>query len=122
MDFLISGARSENLDASGENPIGGAGAAYVFQLTPPLNIDNDDFGSSLKLYPNPTNGVLTLDLGANYSFIELTITNSIGQKLLIKSFKNTDSVDFEIRVSNGVYFAQVVTGDGKYAVLKVVKR
>ncbi|HEX9825415.1 MAG TPA: T9SS type A sorting domain-containing protein [Flavobacteriaceae bacterium] len=121
-DFLIAGAVGETLDASGQNPISRAGAAYVFQLTPPLNIDNDSFGPLLKIYPNPTNWALTLDLGTNYGSIILTLTNCIGQTLLTKSFRDTDNINFEIEGAKGVYFAQVATGDGKYVVLKVVKR
>jgi hypothetical protein len=84
----------------------------------------DDLGlssSDLKLYPNPTTGNLTIDLG-ELDNVTISITSSIGKEV----FKATDISKNKLEVSlaefsNGIYFVKIQNG-GKIVTRKIIKR
>lgn len=116
-NYAVIGASSAGFD---DIDMVRGGAVYMYNLSPPLSVLENDFGSLLKVY-NPTNGEITIDLGVNYDSIELKVVNSIAQKLLTKTYKATHLVNFEIRGAKGIYFVTISTASGKKATVKVLK-
>ena len=65
--------------------------------------------SSLKLYPNPTSGVLNIE-GADMTSVE--VYNAIGQRILLKEVSgNSVQINTEA-MNNGVYFIRIHANDG----------
>lgn len=79
-DYALISAYGANAD----NTLTFGGAVYMYNLSPPLSVIENDFGSLIKVYPNPINGALTIDLGLNYDSIEVEVINSLGQQLFTK--------------------------------------
>lgn len=65
-------------------------------------------GSKLQIFPNPSNGLINIDLKENLNFTAFRITNSIGQTVYSENFdslQNNDllSIDLKNR-QRGIYF------------------
>jgi photosystem II stability/assembly factor-like uncharacterized protein len=84
-------------------------------------IIENDFGNAFTLYPNPTNGKITIELGDLYNKVNVKITNLLGQTISNKEFLNANILNFEVKGSNGFYFVIIESSDGKKATIKVIK-
>ncbi len=76
--------------------------------------------SNFRVYPNPTKGSVTIDLGAAYSDVTIVIKNSIGQIVSTKTVGSSAKTDCIIEGEAGIYFLEV-QADSKRSVLKLVK-
>lgn len=72
----------------------------------------------LSVYPNPTNGVLTVETRANH-IRELAIQDFLGCTVLSKS--NSNKIDLS-SVNPGIYYIQIITTDGKEIIKLVIKQ
>jgi len=84
--------------------------------------DNEAAKSELSVYPNPTSGKITIDLGKTYKAVNVKVRNTFGQVVLTKSFEITNKLNFEIEGAKGVYFVEIWTSEGNVAQMKVVKQ
>ena len=82
---------------------------------------NFNFGfESIYLYPNPTNGVLRVDMGKSYSNLSIRVTNELGQQINSKEINISNfSIDIS-RHSAGVYYLEILSDDNR-AFFKVIK-
>jgi len=72
---------------------------------------------TIKLYPNPTNGLLTLELNAA---AKVTITNALGQVVFAETFDaGKHSLDIK-NETTGVYFVNVIESN-KQQIFKLIK-
>ncbi len=82
------------------------------------NLSDNHQISSFKVYPNPTSGVLNIDLSLNENApIEWTLFNTFGQKLREQKFQSTRSLNEVISLDNlpmGTYYLGIWI-DGKFA-------
>ncbi|MDG1913327.1 MAG: GEVED domain-containing protein [Crocinitomix sp.] len=60
--------------------------------------------AGVRLYPNPTNGIFSLDFGALQSSVYMTIHNPAGQIVCQKQYSEAAKIDVELNVATGVYF------------------
>jgi hypothetical protein len=74
--------------------------------------------SSLKVYPNPANNVITVD---SFKTIEsITIVNLLGQEVILKN-TNSESVTLDISsLQNGIYILKTTVG-GSTATSRIIK-
>jgi len=83
------------------------------KVTKPVAIVETHCNMSLRVYPNPTNGQLTISLpnpseGGAYTAENVEIYNVMGQKLLsIESLKSTETTIDVSHLANGMYFLKV---------------
>lgn len=90
-----------------------------------LGINENQLSDTIKLYPNPTQNFITIDLPENLSseFISYEIYNTIGECLLTEKKTgfndNTNTVSFE-KFPNGIYFLKLRIGDNEF-IKKIVK-
>lgn len=79
-------------------------------------IDELDLSNSISIYPNPTNGIFSVEAD-NMKSIEITsITGEIVKELVLNNNKTTiDLTSF----SSGIYFAKIITDKGS-AIKKIV--
>jgi hypothetical protein len=74
----------------------------------------DITAASLQLYPNPTNGKVTLDLQMGHAN-DVTIEwfNMLGEKIVSEQFLQAAKINrvFDLSAADGVYFAKITYGD-----------
>jgi hypothetical protein len=85
-----------------------------------VGILENDFGTAFMVFPNPTNGELSVDLGVKYNEVNIIIRNTLGQEVLKKTYSNSKVLQLNIPSESGLYIIEVSTIDKK-AQLKVIK-
>jgi len=84
------------------------------------NILENSFGNYLKAFPNPTQGEVKIELGANYNDVSVIVRNSVGKEVMRKSFNTTNSLEINIPGGAGIYWVEVSAQDKK-ALLNLIK-
>ena len=84
-------------------------------------IVENNLSASLIVYPNPTTGKLTIDLGQAYNGVNITIRNILGQVIYENDFEVTDRLNIVIGGPKGYYLLEIHTAEGRSAKLKVLK-
>lgn len=77
------------------------------------------FLESLSLYPNPTDGKFTLDLGEFKDNATITLRDVRGRLLQSNDYTNVESIYMFIEYPTGMYFLEI-TSNSENAVLRVV--
>jgi len=94
--------------------------AFVLKLSQPaLSISDSNFPTPLGLYPNPSNGIMTLDLQQVYGDIVITLKDSTGKKLSTQQIYNQQQIPLNYLQTSGMYFLEVTAGT-KTANLKLI--
>lgn len=77
---------------------------------------------SIRLYPNPTEGNFTLDLGAEYaSFQQIEILNKVGQLVYKNQYNIQQSNYIDVNTwPEGVYFVRAIKSTGTIEVEKLI--
>ncbi len=124
---LITGATNQSYTATAdgfyavivtEGSCSDTSSCYQMVIT---GVGHNTFGSSFTVYPNPTNGDITLDMGADYNNATIRISNVLGQVVFNTKTNITKTVNLSIDGDAGIYFVDIITPDGKTATIKVVK-
>lgn len=85
-----------------------------------MGIIENSFGNNLIVYPNPTNGNFTIDLGNIFGKTEVQITDILGKVIESKSVNSAQKLDFFIQEAAGIYII-TVRADDKQAMIRMVK-
>ena len=86
-----------------------------------IGILENSFGENFIVFPNPTNGNLSIELGNTYENVFAKIFTLKGQKTGKYEFHKTNKIDLVIDQANGFYFIELVASGNKKAVIKVLK-
>jgi hypothetical protein len=90
----------------------------VFVNTTDLIINT--FESTIRLYPNPTNGLFSIDLGKVYTNAEVMITGLDG-RIIQKVFSNNAQViNLSMAAAPGIYMVTITSGNER-AVFRIIK-
>jgi hypothetical protein len=109
------------MNNAGNGNFAGHTRVYSFKSATNVGVSGNNFGNALKVYPNPTNGELSIDLGSSYNNVSVIISNALGQVVQSQNFSNSNVLQIKISGEAGVYFIEVNSG-GKRARLKVMKK
>ena len=90
-----------------------------YSVTTVATIENQ-FGNSLQLFPNPTNGKFSIDMGENYNKTIVTIMDLNGKRIQSNIYNNSQLLNLELKEPSGVYLL-IVEAEGKKAVIQLVK-
>ncbi len=75
------------------------------RLVPLPAVDINELHSSLiSVLPNPTNGIITLDLGREFHNIALKARTITGQLAYNDVYENTDKINWDFKAMPGMYF------------------
>jgi hypothetical protein len=99
--------------------INGVESSQRLGVTVNLTADiNDNAFSTLRLYPNPAEGILNIE---NVNDINtVSVTNTLGQKVFTKTI-NSSSAQVDVSsLSKGIYFVTVASGNASKTV-KIIK-
>ena len=73
------------------------------------------FQNTIKIWPNPANDHITIDIGntANMTGYQIKIDNSLGQQVFLSSIiQQQFYVDLSTWTGNGIYFVHIIDGFG----------
>ena len=85
-----------------------------------LGLVENNFNNKPLVYPNPTIGNFSLDLGAFYSNVSITLTDINGRIIKFENKLNGRFFNLEIDNSQGIYLLTVKSGKNT-AVIRVIK-
>ena len=85
-----------------------------------VGIIENSFGNNLLVYPNPTSGSFSIDLGATYENSLILITDISGKLIDSKNITQSKTLSLSIEEPAGIYFISIQTGDKK-AVIRLIK-
>lgn len=92
----------------------------VTTIVTSIGASENEFGNNLQLFPNPTNGAFSIDMGKNYKRVEITILDLNGKLILSNTFDNSQFLNLELKEPAGVYLLNIEAGNKK-AVIRLVK-
>ena len=105
-------------DGNGEQ----AGHVRVYKdTTNVVGIIENNFGPGLTVYPNPTDGHITIDLGHPYSNLIVEVRDITSKQVATFNFSTAVQTTFEIEGAKGLYLICITAAEGKMARLKVMK-
>jgi PKD repeat protein len=87
-----------------------------------IGIDDFSLFNSLSIFPNPTTGIVNIDMGETQTATNVTIMNVLGKVVFNESFKLTSNINFNLKGEAGIYFAKITTEDGKSETIRIVKK
>ncbi len=87
-----------------------ASVAFTQSVSTCTGIDSkaQQFSNSINVYPNPSNGLITAEFGFDGEK-EITVTNSMGQIIMVVKTKNYSEVLDLKEYAKGVYFVKVMS-------------
>lgn len=84
------------------------------------NADIDKhFLESISLYPNPSHGEFTVDLGAVKGEVKISMRDATGRLIQVNEYQNKESIKMFVDYPSGVYFLEI-TASNENAVLRLV--
>jgi large repetitive protein len=90
-------------------------------LTNPTSIVDNTNAFEFNVYPNPTNGIITVSLEGNQDACMLLLTNVLGKTIGTYSIRNKLTIDMNAsQLSEGVYFITITGENGIRKTQKLV--
>lgn len=86
-----------------------------------MGINENNVGTALVVYPNPTSGNVTIALEEIVQHVNVTIFNTLGQPVGIESFESTNEVSVLLKGEPGMYLLHIQT-EGKSTIVNVIKK
>ena len=86
-----------------------------------LGLEDNTLSNQINIYPNPTAGDLSIQLGNTYEDVQVVVRNILGQQIMTKTYTAVQDLNINIEADSGLYFIEITTGNQR-AVSKVVKR
>ena len=80
----------------------------------------NNFDNNLIIYPNPTNGYFSIDLGEKQKTLIITIANLNGKSILSKTYNDKKFLTLKLEEPTGVYIL-IIESDNRKAVVRLVK-
>ncbi|MAX79863.1 MAG: hypothetical protein CL843_06785 [Crocinitomicaceae bacterium] len=84
--------------------------------------DADAKALALSVYPNPTQGEVTINFEEVQQNVSITITNISGQIIERQTLKSGRQVTLQLEGSAGIYFCTISTDKNIYRTIRLVKR
>ena len=85
-----------------------------------LGLIENTFPENPIIYPNPPNGVVSVDLRKNYNNVTIQLNDILGRQLMNKSYSEGRVFGLNIIEAPGVYFLSIIA-ENKKVVFRLVK-
>ncbi|MAC94391.1 MAG: hypothetical protein CMC96_02700, partial [Flavobacteriales bacterium] len=127
-DTLIPGANSRSYVATDTGYYAVILTAYGYKDTSEcipmfsVGLDELNFESQLYVYPNPSSGLVNIELPQKQQSIQVKVRNIHGQLVQEKKFVSQGNLQLQLNGKAGIYFIELVNAKGERANVKVVKR
>lgn len=127
-DTLIPGANSRRFIATDTGYYAVILTAYGYKDTSEcipmfsVGLDELNFENQLYVYPNPSSGLVNIELPQKQQSIQVKVRNIHGQLVQEEQFTNQGNLQLQLNGKAGIYFIELVNEQGERANVKVVKR
>ncbi|MFW6224640.1 MAG: T9SS type A sorting domain-containing protein, partial [Bacteroidota bacterium] len=81
----------------------------------------NDFGNDFNVYPNPTSGNVSIELGKTYHDVILSLKTLGGKKINTLEAGTCNRVEYTIQSPPGSYLLEIKAGENKKAAVKIIK-
>lgn len=121
-EFLVGCSSDSNISGDKTENSRGLEDYWLFKTSADiLGLSENTSFVKIDLYPNPTNGEFTIELGKAYSEVHVQIYNGAGQLISSEKFTSAKSISTAIIGESGVYLVKIRTKEAIRA-MKVIKR
>lgn len=86
-----------------------------------VDIDENTNLMEASIYPNPTQGMISIELSEIYANFSLKVFDITGRIIQTEEFANTEKAEFYLNAKPGIYFVEITDNLHKRASFKVVK-
>jgi hypothetical protein len=86
-----------------------------------VGINEEALLNGLSVYPNPTNGEFSIDLGENNASVSIQITDVTGRVIQSNTYNEGQLLNLKLDAPKGVYML-TVESDNKKAVVRLIKK
>ena len=87
-----------------------------------LGISSEQLKNQVKMYPNPTKGQVTIDLGTALDHFTVEVLNNVGQVLQNREISDADKIVLEVQDAPGIYFIKITQDNGEKTTLRLIKQ
>ena len=77
--------------------------------------------NEIAVYPNPTDGLINIDLGITAAFVDVKIIDATGREVFNSAYQNVQSIQTQLPEQQGVYFIYLYIND-QVIVKKVIRQ
>lgn len=84
-------------------------------------VSNGTFNNEFIVYPNPSKGLVSLNLGLTKEDVVFTLYNVVGDLLYSGKLESVQEYNFQLPETKGLYLLQLVDSNQMTTTLKVVK-
>jgi len=100
---------------------GGSGDIFIQKMSTSTNgIIENDFESTFVIYPNPSNGNFSVDMGETFNVISVNITDFNGKLIQSQTFNNTQLLNLTIDAVAGLYLLHIQSEE-KNTAIRLIK-
>lgn len=112
----------DGIEACTENCYSYAESCYIVTESISASIDiENNFGTEFSVFPNPTDGEFSIDLGKNYTTVSITLTDLNGKLIQSKQYNQKELLNLKLEEPKGTYLLIIESGD-KRVVIPLVKK
>jgi len=86
-----------------------------------VNLLNNNFMKTPVLFPNPTEGYMSIDLKEKHEYIAIEITSLDGKVVSRTDYISVSKVQLNLQEKSGIYFIEIIGNKGRTARYKVMK-
>ena len=85
-----------------------------------VGIIENTFSNDIIVYPNPTDGIVKVDLGETLSEFVVSLLDVNGKIIRQSTYKNTKMFELNLNVQSGIYLLTINSGNNK-ATIRLIK-
>ena len=86
-----------------------------------LSINTSDFNNTIKIYPNPSNGVITIKKNSAIELNSISIYDILGNQVQIKQFNASSNQSLDLtNLTKGIYLARIESVNGQVKTQKLI--
>lgn len=105
-DFLVGGLGEYDQNISDHRPVG-----LKIKVLPSVLSLVETSNSNIKIFPNPTNGHCSIDMGKTHSKVSIIISDLSGKVIQSNTYNERQVLNLNINEPAGVYFLMVEAGN-----------
>lgn len=86
-----------------------------------VRIIENDFENEIILYPNPTEGNFSIDLGASHEEVKISVMDLNGKLVYENTYHHSQLLNLKLDEATGVYLLQIKSGNKKSVIRLVIE-
>lgn len=124
--IAIVGAYWEDHDTTSSNFVDAAGSAYIYESPavppPPTMIEESDLAHMIHIFPNPTNGPVTIQVASDITITAylFDVVGTLIHEYMVPRFQPTFEIDL-LDQPDGAYLMLFVAEDGTKETFRIIK-